>query len=373
MQMSRTAATLELSSTRPAEIPQKNSHAFASSTDLRGFITSLSAHGLLRRVSEPVDWKFELGERTRNSQVPLLFENVRGYPGHRVFTNGLGNFSAIALALGMLPKQSRPKAIEEIKKRISAARPPLLLESGPVQKNIVEADEIDFLKFPVPHWSREESGRYIGTWHINVTRDPESRARNVGVYRMQVLGRNLATVSTSARSHLARHFAKSEKQGRPLEMAVAIGVPEPVMIAAGASCPFGSDEYELAGSLSGDPVPLLKCETVDLEVPANSEIVIEGFLHPHKRVPDGPYFDYTGTPNTNPSAYLFEATRLMFRDNPIFRGAAIGYAGAEDLQLFALLAELGLLDFHGSRLRHAVQKVLMQLRWFRTFQLAGRI
>ncbi len=248
-----------------------------------------------------------------------------------------------------------------------------MVAGGPVLENILQKSDIDFLEFPVPQWSREESGRYLGTWHINVTRDPESRVRNIGVYRMQVLNCNQATVSTSPRSHLSRHLAQAERQGRPLQMAVAIGVAEPLVMAAGASCPYGLDEYELAGSLSGEAVQLIKCRTVDLEVPANSEIVIEGFIHPNRRVKDGPYFDYAGKPNTNPAAYLFEATSLMFRNTPIFRGAAIGHAGAEDLQLFTLLSELGLLDFHGSRLRHAVQKNLIKLRLFRAFQFAGRI
>lgn len=371
--MSHPAVIVEQSSEHTVEVQKNISPASTTTLDLRSFIDSLSAQGLLRRVSEPVDWKFELGEITRSSQVPLLFENVLGYPGHRVFTNGLCNFAAIALALGIDPDQSRQPAIHSIRSEIHTPLPPRMAKDGPVLENILHGSDIDFLRFPVPQWSREESGRYLGTWHMNVTRDPESRVRNIGVYRMQVLNRNQATVSTSPRSHLSRHLAQAEKQGRPLEMAVAIGVPEPVVMAAGASCPYGSDEYELAGSLSGEAVQLIKCRTVDLEVPANSEIVIEGFIHPNRRVKDGPYFDYAGKPNTNPSAYLFEATSLMFRDNPIFRGAAIGQAGAEDLQLFALLSELGLLDFHGSRLRHALQKNLIKLRLFRAFQFAGRI
>lgn len=356
-----------------AEVPPEILSPSPCGADLRQFIDVLAAHGLLRRVPESVDWKFELGEMTRKSHAPLLFENVKGYGGHRVFTNGLTSFSAIALALGLRPDQSRSSAMRSIKTRIERPLKPLLVNHGPALENVVAREQIDFLKFPVPQWSREESARYLGTWHINVTRDPATRARNLGIYRMQVLSRNQATVSTSSRSHLSRHLAEAEKQGRALEMAVAIGVAEPVMMAAAASCPYGADEYDLAGSLSGQPVQLIKCRTVDLEVPANAEIVIEGFIHPGERVQDGPYFDYAGKPNTNRSAYLFEATALTFRNNPIFRGAAIGHPGAEDLQLFALLSEVGLLDFHGSRARHRVQNYLAKMRLFRAFQFAGRI
>src|SRR5581483_2645371 len=133
--MSHAAVTLDQASAGPAEIQQNAQLARVNSTDLRGFITSLSAHGLLRRVSEPVDWKFELGEMSRRSQTPLLFENVSGYPGQRVFTNGLCDFPAIALALGMRANQSRRKTIQEIKERISAPRLPFVVASGPVQEN----------------------------------------------------------------------------------------------------------------------------------------------------------------------------------------------------------------------------------------------
>src|SRR5579872_1959078 len=190
MSHSHPAVTIEENPTPRAEIQQKNQSASATSTDLRSFIDSLSAHELLRRVSEPVDWKFELGEITRSSQMPLLFENVRGYAGHRVFTNGLCSFSAIELALGLSLHQSRQAAIRSIRSKIHTPLSPRMVKDGPVLENVLHGSDIDFLSFPIPQWSTEESGRYLGTWHINVTRDPESRIRNVGVYRMQVISRN---------------------------------------------------------------------------------------------------------------------------------------------------------------------------------------
>ena len=340
---------------------------------MRRFIDLLARHDQLRRVTDSVDWKYEIGEITRKSQVPVLFENVKGYADSRVFTNGLANFTAIALALGCDPRQSRGEVIRFLKRRIAHPVRPIVVENGPVLENVVEESDIDFLKLPVPQWSRLERARYIGTWHVNVTCDPETGVRNLGIYRMQVLSRNRATVSTSDGSHLSAHFAKAKKQGRPLEMAVVIGASEPIIVAAAAACPYGLDEYELAGSLSGAPVGLISCKTVALQIPANSEIVIEGILLPRERAVDGPYFDYAGKSNTNPSAYVFEATRLMFRNEPIFRGATIGHPGAEDQQLFSVLSELGLFDFHGSRARHAVQASLIKKRLFRVFQLAGRI
>ncbi|HET7100267.1 MAG TPA: UbiD family decarboxylase, partial [Terriglobia bacterium] len=201
---------------------------------LRAFIDLLSERGRLKRISQPVDWKIELGEMTRRHRQPLLFENIRDYPGQRVFTNGLSNFSSIALALGLQPERGRKPVIAEARRRVESPVKPVMVDSGPVMENVVEGPDINLLEFPVPQWSRHDAGRYIGTWHANVTRDQETGRRNVGVYRMQLLGRNQTTVSTSSASHLGRHFAQAERKGQPLEMAVVIGAPEPVVMAAGS-------------------------------------------------------------------------------------------------------------------------------------------
>ena len=340
---------------------------------LRHFIQVLEDNGRLVRVREAVHWRFDIGIVTRETRTPLLFENVVGYPGQRVFTNGLCDTTTIGLALGLELGTTRTTLVAEAKKRMATPIKPRLVEAAPVLDNIIQARDVNLLRLPVPHWHNCDGGRYLGTWHINVTKDPETGSRNVGVYRMQLLGRKHATVNASPGSHLSQHFARAEKEGRPLPMAVAIGVSETVVMAAAAAYPDGMDEYDLAGGLQQEPVQLISCHTVDLEVPAHSEIVIEGLIQPGVRVQDGPYFDYTGKPNTNPDAFLFEATRLMFRSDPIFRGTSIGVPGAEDHQLFALLAELKLRDFHGSRVKRLVQDLLLKQRLFRTFQLAGKL
>ncbi len=340
--------------------------------NIRTFIDVLSERGELKRIGELVDWKIELGEITRSHRQPVLFENIKDYPGTRVLTNGLSSYSSIALALGMRPEMGRKNTIAEARRRAAAPVKPVMVGSGPVLENVVEGPDINLFEFPVPQWSKYDAGRYIGTWHANVTRDPETDRRNLGVYRMQLLGRNQTTVSTSAKSHLSRHFAKAEKKGQPLEMAVVIGAPEAVVIAAASGYPSGCDEYDLAGGLCGRGVPLVRCKTVNLEVPAESEIVLEGLIRPGARVLDGPYFDYAGKPTENPGAYLFDVTCVTFRNRPIFRGAAIGHVGAEDQQLFSLLAGLDLFDFHDSRPRHHIESHLIRGRLFRLFQLVGR-
>ena len=331
-------------------------------TSLREFVEVLSNSGSLVRVKEPCNWQFDLGQITRDSKTPLLFENVTGYPGRRVFTNGLRNIGSFGLALGLQAAVSLEELVAEMRGRISNSVPPNIVETGPALENVRDTGALDLFSLPVPHWHTSDCGRYLGTWHINVTKDPETGIRNVGVYRMKLLDSNRATVSSYSDSHLARHVAKAESLGQALPMAVAIGVSETVMMAASAACPYGADEYELAGALQQRAVDLIRCRTVDLEVPANSEIVIEGSIQPDVRVQDGPYFDYTGTTSTNTRAFLFEAKRLMFRNDFIFRGSSIGIPGGEDHQLFAVLADLKLLDFHGSTIKKNVQSLVLRQR-----------
>lgn len=339
--------------------------------DMRGYVDLLSKQGLLLTVDHEVDCELELGGIARECKSPVLFEKLKGYPGWRIFTNGLREGSLIGLALGLPPGASSKDIAHELKTRKSSLISPSLVATGPVFEN-VETAGLDLTKLPIPRWNPLDGGRYLGTWHINITKDPTNGSRNVGVYRMELLNPKQATVSTSSNSHLALHVAKAEKLSRPLPMAVAIGVSETTMMAAAASAP-GLDEFKLAGGLQTEPLRLAKCKTIDLEVPADSEVVIEGFLKTSERVQDGPYFDYAGTTNTNPSAFLFEATGLMYRNDPIFRGTSIGLPGAEDHQLFAALADVGLVDFHGRSAKQRLQNFLLRRRCFKAFQLIGRL
>jgi UbiD family decarboxylase len=339
--------------------------------NLRSYIELLSSRRRLLRVADEVECHLAVGEITRSCGTPVLFENLKGYQGWRLFTNGLCEHSLIGLALGLPPEATHGDITRAFRDRISSPVQPCMVEDGPVYENI-NTNTANLATLPVPHWHPRDGRRYLGTWHLNITRDPENGSRNVGIYRMQLLSPTLATVSTSPNSHLGRHVAKARRMGVPLPMAVAIGVGETAIMAA-ASGSSSADEFEMAGGLSGKPLQLLKCKTIGLEVPADSEIVVEGFIQTDRRAQDGPYFDYTGTTNTNPHAFVFEVTGLMYRNDPIFRGASIGEPGAEDHQLFAALADVDLVDFHGLRIKQKLQSFALRERWFRTFQLMGRL
>lgn len=347
--------------------------------DLRDFISSLHQQNELLTIDQIIDWKYEIGDKIKQvcsgSKKPpaILFKNIKEYPNFSIFTNGLATYSKIALALGLDHNTSFRNIIKILNKRMSNPIEPVIISSGPVQENVLLDDKLDLYNLPVPWWNRSDAGRYIGTWHLNVTKDPHNGKRNVGCYRMQLTGTNSIAFSVSPKSDIMTHIIENEKLDQSLEMAVVIGVQESLLMVAGAALPYGVDEYAIAGGLEEKAVELVKCKTINLEVPANSEIVIEGKTVKGKRVKEGPFLDYAGIPSVNPRAPLFEVSCIMYRNNPVFRGSMVGYPGAEDHILYSLIAQSDYFNFHGSNLRNKVQKLLLKRRLFKLFQLTGRV
>ena len=345
----------------------------------RSFVEHLDREGELIRIAEAVEWKYEIGHRTRKatleSETPpaLLFENITGYKEWRVLTNAMGSPSKINMALGLASRTPHVELIRVLRERLKNPISPVIAEA--VEHPRIESGirNCALTDLPVPWWNSDDIGRYLGTWHLNITKDPDTGIRNVGVYRMQLVGPHSALVSVSPRSDLAAHLKKAERRGLPLEMAVAIGVDERLVMAAGMAPPCGVDEYALAGALALHPIKIRKCNSVDLEVPCEAEIVIEGKVLPNRRTREGPFVDYTGVSKGNPEGLVFDATFLSHRHDPIFRGATLGLAGAEDHLIYALLASVGCLDFHGSKARQLIQNVALRRRHFSVFQTLGKL
>ena len=306
--------------------------------DLREFIADLEKSDELLSVPVGVDWKYEVSGWIRKSAdmrpkgPALLFENIKGYPrGYRLFAGGVASYRRFAIALGLSAETPLKEIIRTFRERIKNPRQPRMVNIGPVKENVLKGEAVDLLKFPVPWWTPRDGCLYIGTWHGNVTKDPETGSRNVGTYRVMVHDRNHAGVGFLPFSHLGSHYAKCERVGKPLEMAVVIGADETVPMVAGTGFPPGIDEFTMAGALREEPLELVKCETVDLEVPANAEIVLEGLILPRERRPEGPIAEHTGYyaggVRMRP---VFEITAITHRNNPILRGTLLGRPTMED-------------------------------------------
>lgn len=297
--------------------------------DLRHFLAKLEAEGELATVEAEVDWDLEIGAISRRAmdlkaQTPH-FINVKGYPkGYSVITNLLGPSKPIiqgrvALAMDLPKTTPTPKIIEEYAERIKGSIKPKLVATGPCKENIKKGDEVNLFEFPTPLQHGTDGGRYLGAWHICVTRDPDSGWVNWGMYRMMIESKNtLGWLANPGQHGPSIYYQKYEARGQAMPMAVAIG-GEPVshMVAA-SQFPPNVDEADKAGAIRGAPVETVKCETIDLEVPAGSEIVLEGEIRPHERELEGPFGEYTGySAGERLPRPVFYVKCVTYRNKPI--------------------------------------------------------
>lgn len=297
--------------------------------DLRGYLSYLEDKGQLLRVGEEVDPKFEIAAGIRKTSdiagPALLFERIKGFPGWRVLGGLFATPKLVALALGVPEDQllERYLALEE--KRIA----PEMVSSGPVKEVRWQGKEVDLYRLPMVTHSEEDVGPYI-TIGVQIGKDPDTGIRNVSIHRMLLLGKDRLSLWAPADHHLGRMLLKAEEKGRGLEVATAIGVDPAIIIGSQAKVPMGVDEFYVAGGLRGSPVKLTKCETIDVEVPAASEIVIEGVTLPGERVPDGPYGEYPGCYSEAKQAPVVRVTAITMRQNPIYQTALTGMPVTEN-------------------------------------------
>jgi UbiD family decarboxylase len=224
-----------------------------------------------------------------------------------------------------LPQETPVKdLINEYRRRIDKPIDPVLVNCGPCKENIVRGEDLDLLKFPVPYWHPRDGGRYIGTWYALISKDLETGTRNAGLYRMMVVDKDTIAIGFLPFSHLGLHYSKAEDAGKPLPVAAVIGCDELLVMAAAAPYPYGVDEIAMAGALKQMPIELVKCETSNIEVPANAEIILEGEILPYERVEEGPFGEHTGY-HGGPVRMrpIFKVKCITYRNNPILRGTVL--------------------------------------------------
>jgi UbiD family decarboxylase len=295
----------------------------------REHLALLEERGLLTRIRQPVDkntelmplvrWQFRgLPEAQRKA---FVFENVtdgngRSYDVAGVVVGALAASRVIyALGFGCEP--------DEVAERWARAqrRPvePVLVRDGPCQEVVIEgealrAEGLDRLPVPIatPGF---DNAPYISAGHW-VTKDPATGIRNVGNYRGQLKATNRLGINFSPTQHIGRHWQACIDRGIPLEVAISIGVTPHLSFAAVTKVPFGVDEYAVAGGISGEPLELVKARTVDLEVPADAEIVIEGRLGTEYREPEGPHGEFTGYIGPRRFLPFMDVSCITHRRNP---------------------------------------------------------
>jgi 4-hydroxy-3-polyprenylbenzoate decarboxylase len=306
--------------------------------DLRGWIAALEVAGELRQVNGEVDWNIELGTIARLAQgagtgPALMFNNIKDYNKptsrcRRVFSNGLNNYRRLALMLGM-PPDTHPRELAKLARTImTGSIAPRIVKDGPAKQNVITGKDIDLYELPVPYWNRLDGGRYVMTYGGVVTKDPTTDVMNVGVYRGMISAKDRIPILMWRAQHIGHHVTAWQNGGKPeMPIAVAMGLEPALEFVAGAPVPKGVCEYDVAGALRGEPIDLVKCETVDLYVPASAEIVIEGYLglDPATYEMEGPFAEFTGyfAGDRVPKPTI-RVTAITHRSDPILRGTIEG-------------------------------------------------
>ncbi len=330
--------------------------------NIRDFIDLLEKKGELCRIKTPVSRDLEITEiadRTIKSGGPaLLFENVQGYDVP-VLINMFGTHRRMALALGVYDLDELTRRVRELldlmrgppsgiagKLRtlgdlVSVARTqPKTVSRAPCQEVVLTGDDVDLNIIPALKCWPLDAGRYI-TLPLVISHDPESGQRNVGMYRMQIYDGKTTGMHWQTHKVGAHHYRVSEEQEKDrLEVAVALG-GDPATIWSGAlPLPPGMDEFGVSGFIRQQAVEMVRCKTVDLEVPAQAEYALEGYIVPGELRAEGPFGDHTGYYSPAEEYPVFHVTAITHRRDPIYPTTMVGRPPTEDFFMGTATARL---------------------------------
>ncbi len=309
---------------------------------LRGHLDALERAGELTRVGAEIDpdnnlsavsWK-TFAERGQS----CLFENVKGHRDWRVASQIVANRRKWGVALGV-PEDD---VVATLERRIANPLPPVDVEpsDAPVKQVIQIGDEVDLTQIPAMWTSSRDPGRYIASG-MCIIKDPDTGIRNMSVHRAQIVSQDTTGYLICPRQAL-KIYQRYEELSRPMEAAMVIGGNPLIMFAAGYVAPYGQDELYIAGGLLDDPIRMVRCETIDMEVPAEAELVLEGELHPGERTPEGPFGEVTGTYAQEGSTPLFRVKAVTRRADPIFYAMQCGLPPSDTHSIICATIEMRL-------------------------------
>ena len=293
--------------------------------DFRQFLKYLGEMGHLVRVEKEVDPRYEIAayiRKTSDQEGPaLLFEKVKG-SDMQVAGGLFATMRGAALSLQCQTKELNDRLMAGVGNPI----PAVMVKDRPCQEVVYRDDEVDLYKLPIPLYSEKDSAPYI-TMGVTISRDPDTGARNMGLYRNELKGKNRLGISAQS---VEIHIRKAEQRGQGVPVVIALGVDPALLWAAGWKAPYGVDEVAIAGGLRGSPVELVKAITCDLEVPAAAELVIEGVVLPNVREMEGPFGEYPGYYNPAIPKPIVQVTAITHRRNPIFLAGLTGMPTTEN-------------------------------------------
>jgi 2,5-furandicarboxylate decarboxylase 1 len=282
-------------------------------------------------VERAVDRTWEitavLDRLERDHRFPAVrFSSIKGFPGWSV----VGNVFASRPAIAALLDAPVDRLTEEVARRLERPIDPVLVDDGPVHDRVLTGDEATLEALPIPTHHERDAGPYL-SYGVAVCKDPETGARNVGIYRFMQRGPRELVPSLTSISNIADIFARQEAKGRPLDLAILPGVTPLLGLAASYKAPLGTDELALAGALAGEPLELVRATTIDVEVPAAAEVVIEARVRPGERYPEAPFADMSRAYSRQKQGPLVEVKAITHRADPILQLAFSGHPDATNL------------------------------------------
>jgi 2,5-furandicarboxylate decarboxylase 1 len=296
--------------------------------DLRSFVDAYERAfpGEVVHVAEPISTDFDVMalvlEYERRRRFPiLLLEQVRG-SDIPIVCNVVASRRALAFALGV------PEAglALEYARRIKDPIKPVVGADPPFRQRVLTGPDLDLARLPIPTYFPGDAGRYL-TAGLLVARDPETGVETEGYHRFQVKGRDRLGVSLHSRRRMFEYQRRAETLKQPLPCAIALGVHPLVSMGSLAYPPPDVGKFEVVGGLFGEPLEVAPCATIDLQVPAAAEIVIEGQILPGVREPEGPFGEFTGYFSRRSTEHVFVATAIAMRERPWFQSIGSGRAG----------------------------------------------
>jgi 4-hydroxy-3-polyprenylbenzoate decarboxylase len=332
--------------------------------DLRDFIKQLEKQGELKRVTLEIDPYLEMTEicdRTLKQGGPaLLFENPKG-SNIPVLANLFGTPRRVAMGMGAesvtelrgigellayLKEPEPPKGMKDALEKFPVFKQvlnmaPKIIGSPPCQELVRIGDEIDLADYPIQTCWPEDAAPLI-TWPLVITKGPNKERQNLGIYRMQVIGKNKVIMRWLAHRGGALDFKEFQAAhpGQPFPVSVALGADPATILAAVTPVPDSLSEYAFAGLLRGSKTEVAKSLINDLQVPASAEIVLEGFIYPGEFAPEGPYGDHTGYYNEVADFPVFTIERITQRQAPIYHSTYTGRPPDEPAILGVALNEV---------------------------------
>jgi 2,5-furandicarboxylate decarboxylase 1 len=302
--------------------------------DLRTALAQLAACGELERVSRPVDRSWEvtavLDRLEQENRFPaVVFEAVKDYPGWSIAGNVFASRSKIAALLGV----GQGEVTETLAARLDAPIEPEAIPDGqpaPVQEVVHLGDDVDLAAVPLVTHHERDAAPYVSLG-VTIARDPDTGRRNMGVYRYMQQGPRSFIPSLTSIANISDLFKKAEERNIALEVAILPGVHPLIALAASYSAPTGTDELALAGGLLGHPVRTVKAKTVDLEVPAEAETVIEARIIPGARYPEAPFADMSRSYSRVKQGPMTEVSAITHRREPIHQIAFSGHPDATNM------------------------------------------